>query len=87
MKSLPHQLHHPIFPSCPVFRLSLANYTNYNAWEMNFFQDFLKVFIGDFEKIGVEQPPAGRRSAKPQFSQSHLGKSLFKTYKILTYNV
>ena len=38
----------------------------FNAWEMKFFQDFFNVKVGYFEKIGVEQPPVGRRSLKPQ---------------------
>ena len=36
-----------------------ATYTNFNAWEMNFFIDFLQFFLGDFEEIGVEQPRSG----------------------------
>ena len=60
--------------------------TDSNIMCQNILRFKVAFFIGDFERIGVSLIAALRAAAQPQFSQSHLGKSLFKTYKILTYN-
>ena len=48
--------------------------------------DVILVLLIELVRLGVSLIAALRAAAQPQFSQSNLPTSLFKTYKILTYN-